>query len=100
MLVNVNINGQLEVNEADLDRLKRESISDLGAILQNRGKNVKKRVAEIYQKEEKPKEKEKVEKLKEKEDSSPPADEKTSEPDKEKEPGEDTKADEDKSAKE
>ena len=68
MQVNVVISGKLEVDEADLERLKRESISDLGAILQNRGKDLKKQVTEVYQKQEKPKEPAK----KVKEEASPP----------------------------
>lgn len=52
MLVDITINGQLEIDTGDIERLKKESVSTLGAVLQNSGKNVKSRVAEVYQKKE------------------------------------------------
>jgi hypothetical protein len=55
MLVAITISGQIEVDEGDLEQLKKESASSLGVVLQNRGKAVSVRVAEIYRKPEKPK---------------------------------------------
>jgi hypothetical protein len=55
MLVQINISGQVEINDADLERLQKEPVSELGVVLQRTGKNVKSRVAEVYQKEDKSK---------------------------------------------
>jgi len=50
MLVGITITGQVEIDEGDLKRLKKESVSTLAVVLQNQGKKVKTRVAEVYQK--------------------------------------------------
>ena len=54
MIVDITISGQVEVDDGDIERLKKESVSTLGVVLQQFGKNVSARVSEVYQKEEKP----------------------------------------------
>jgi hypothetical protein len=51
MKVDITISGQLDIDDGDIESLKKESVSTLGAVLQKSGKNVKARVAEVYQKE-------------------------------------------------
>jgi len=50
MLVGITITGQIEIDEGDIKKLETETISTLGAVLQNQGKNIKVRVAEVYEK--------------------------------------------------
>ena len=50
MLVGITITGQVELDGGDIKKLQAESISDLAAVLQNQGMNVKTRIAEVYEK--------------------------------------------------
>ena len=51
MKVDITISGQVEIDPGDLEQLTRESVSTLGVVLQQSGKGVKTRVAEVYEKE-------------------------------------------------
>ena len=51
MKVDIAISGQVEIDPGDLEQLQKESVSTLGVVLQQSGKNVKVRVAEVYEKE-------------------------------------------------
>jgi hypothetical protein len=51
MKVDITISGQVDIDPGDLEQLTRESVSTLGVVLQLAGKNVKVRVAEVYEKE-------------------------------------------------
>jgi len=55
MLVDITIKGQIEIDDGDIAKLEKESVSTIAAVLQNQGKDIKIRVAEVYLKAEKEK---------------------------------------------
>ena len=52
MLVDISITGQVEIDDGDIAQLSKDSITTLAVVLQQYGKNVKTRVAEVYEKEQ------------------------------------------------
>lgn len=51
MLVDISISGQVDIDPGDFPQLSKESASTLAVVLQQSGKKVKTRVAELYEKE-------------------------------------------------